>query len=62
MGCSTCGGKKSQAASVATPYEVTLPDGKKVTVSGKAEERVEMDKAWARMRLKAKRDGYRVVR
>jgi hypothetical protein len=59
-GC--CGGKKAQAASVAAPYEVTLPDGKKVTVENKTQERVEMDKAWARMRLQAKKDGFRVVR
>lgn len=59
MGCSSCGGKKAQEASVAKPYEVELPDGTKKTVSGKAEERVEMDKAWARMRLK---NGYRVKR
>jgi hypothetical protein len=62
MGCSSCGGKKAQAASVATPYEVKLPDGTTVTVKNKAEERVERDKAWVRMRAQARRDGYRVSR
>ena len=59
-GC--CGGKKAQAASTNEPYEVTLPDGKKVTVNNKREERVAMDQAWARIRLKAQKDGFRLKR
>lgn len=63
MGCpSGCGGKRAQAASVNSPYEVTLPDGKKVTVNNKREERVAMDQAWTRVRQQAARDGYRLKR
>ena len=62
MGCSSCGGKKAQAASVNEPYEVTLPTGKKVTVNNKREERVAMDQAWTAMRQQAAQDGYRVKR
>lgn len=59
-GC--CGGKKAQAASVAAPYDVTLPDGTTVRVENKAQERVEKDKAYVRMRAQARQDGYRVRR
>lgn len=62
MGGGCCGGKKAQEASVASPYQVKLPDGTTVTVSNKAEERVERDKAFVRMRAQARKDGYRVTR
>jgi hypothetical protein len=59
-GC--CGGAAAQAASVASPYNVKLPDGTTVTVKSKAEERVERDKAWVRMRKDARNGGYTVTR
>jgi hypothetical protein len=64
MGCSSCGGAKAVAASTQTPYEVRLPDGKKVTVTSKAQERAEIDKAYVRMRAAArtKGGGYTVTR
>ena len=63
MGCpSGCGGKKAQQASVAAPYDVKLPDGTTVTVENKAQERVERDKAFVRMRTQARRDGFRIQR
>lgn len=62
MGCSSCGGKAAQAASVAKPYDVKLPDGTTVTVENKAQERVARDQAYVRMRAQARKDGYRVTR
>lgn len=62
MGCSTCGGAKAQAASVATPREVKMPDGSMVTVTSLAQERAEKDKVWARMRAEARQRGYTVKR
>lgn len=62
MGCSSCGGKKAQDASVSKPYDVKLPDGTTVTVSNKAEERVQRDQAFVRMRAQARKDGFRVTR
>jgi hypothetical protein len=62
MGCTSCGGAAAQAASVASPYTVKLPDGTTVTVKNKAEERVERDKAWVRMRAAARSGGYTVTR
>lgn len=62
MGCSSCGGKKAQAASVATPREVKMPDGKIVTVTSAAQERAERDQAWVRMRAEARAKGYTVKR
>lgn len=60
--CTTCGGAKAQAASVASPYEVKLPDGTTVTVKNKSEERVARDQAFVRMRAAARNGGYTVTR
>lgn len=62
MGCSTCGGAKAQKQSVATPREITLPDGVKVTVSTVSEERAAKDQYWVRERARAREKGYRVQR
>lgn len=59
-GC--CGGSKAQAASVAAPYDATMPDGTVVRVENKAQERVEKDKAYVRMRAQARQDGFKVRR
>lgn len=59
-GC--CGGSKAQAASVIAPYDAKMPDGTVVRVENKAQERVEKDKAYLRMREQARKDGYRVRR
>lgn len=59
-GC--CGGSKAQQASVAAPYDATMPDGSVVRVENKAQERVERDKVWAKQRAQARKDGYRVSR
>lgn len=60
MGCQSCGGDKAQKASVATPREITLPDGVKVTVATVAEERAAKDQYWVRERAKARQRGFRV--
>lgn len=62
MACSSCGGRKAQAASVAAPYDVKLPDGTTVRVENKAQERVERDKYYVRQRAQARADGFRIQR
>lgn len=60
MGKSCCGRSEAQAASVATPRQVKLPDGTTITVTSAAEERAEKDKVWVRMRAAARQRGYTV--
>lgn len=62
MGCSSCGSRAAQAASVAAPYDVKLPDGTTVRVENKAQERVERDKYYVRERAKNRERGFRVTR
>ena len=62
MGCSSCGGRKAQEASVAAPYDLKLPDGSVVRVENKAQERVERDKYYVRERAKNRERGFRVTR
>lgn len=59
MGCSSCGGAKAIKASQNTgPWEVTLPDGTKVTVKSMREQQQEIDAAHVRMRAAARAKGY----
>lgn len=58
MGCSSCGSRA--AASAKYPYEAVMPDGTRVTVTSAAQERLEKDKARARMREAARGKGYSV--
>jgi hypothetical protein len=62
MGCSTCGSRAAAAASQASPYEITLPNGEKRTVSNKAEERTVRDQYYVRERAEARQKGFRVQR
>lgn len=47
MACSSCGGG---ASANKYPYEAVMPDGARVMVSSAAQERVERERAYARMR------------
>lgn len=60
MGCSSCGSRSSQAST--EPYEIKLPDGSRVTVSNKAQERAERDKYFVRERARARQSGFTVTR
>lgn len=61
MGCPSCSERRKQAeaAAVRGPYEITLPDGTKTTVSNRAEEQTAKQQAYARMRANAQRVGFR---
>lgn len=56
MGCN-CGGK---GAGKQYPYEAVMPDGSRVMVSSAAQERLEKDKARAKMRQNSAGKGYTV--
>jgi len=56
MGCN-CNGKN---AGKQYPYEAVMPDGSRVMVSSATQERLEKDKARARMRQAASGKGYTV--
>ena len=61
MGCpSGCGSKGVQAS--VEPYQVKLADGTTVTVTSKAQERAERDKAFVRVRAANRQAGYSVTR
>lgn len=60
MGCSSCGSRASAAAQY--PRKVTLPDGSEVEVSSASDERVQRQRAQARMRERARSTGYSVTR
>lgn len=56
MPCGSCGGGSAKKY----PYEAVMPDGSKVMVSSAAQERVERDKARARMRGQARGVSYTI--
>jgi hypothetical protein len=60
MGGSCCGNRQAVSQATSTPYEVKLPDGTVMTVQNKAQERVERDKAFQRIREQNRRQGYRI--
>lgn len=58
--CPSCGGNRAAKTEFTGEYVATMPDGSKVTVASKTEERAKREAIYASMRAKAARNGYTV--